>query len=317
MLELEGEYTALHIGENLVFFNQKVIFYRVLLIKKLYYSEQMPLRERDMYTHFLSITLHMVSLCILSGLWLGCEESPTSDQTINAGSTLGGEMIGGTLTGGEMSGGAAPSGETTGGEMTGGEVTGGEMTGGEMTGGEVTAGEEMIGGEVTAGEVTGGEVMGGEMMGGEMTCITPPESGERLVIEGEISDLDPTFLRTTGQCQATDISVHYDVLHFCSANARSVTFVFRTSNDSDDLSADALGIFGYMNNGFDPMIPTQNCLNGQVWDAGRPPNRGTSYGFNQPLQLVVTGLNAETRGTYRVIVCGDQLGVPCVDPLDP
>ena len=155
------------------------------------------------------------------------------------------------------------------------------------------------------------------MTGGPDECIMPPEPGERLIIEGEISDLDPTYFRTDGQCQETNVSVHYDVLYLCSSNARSITFVFRTANDNHSLSAEGLGIFGYRDNGFDPNMPRQNCLNGQAWDAGSPPNRGTSYGFNQPLQLVITGLNTDTRGTYRVIVCGDQLGVPCVDPLDP
>jgi hypothetical protein len=148
-------------------------------------------------------------------------------------------------------------------------------------------------------------------------CIEPPPEGETMIIEGQISDRDPSYLRTNGQCQPTNTEVRYDVLHFCSAGGRSITFQFRTGRDNPALTSDGLGIFGYMNNGFDRDMPTVNCLNGQAWDAGRPPNRGTSYGFGPPLQLVVTGLDAQTRGTYRVIVCGDQLGVRCVDPADP
>ena len=148
-------------------------------------------------------------------------------------------------------------------------------------------------------------------------CIEPPPAGDVLIIEGQLGDRDPSYLRTDGQCQPTGIDVKYDLIHFCSAGGRSITFQFRTGVDDPMLTTPGLGIFGYMNNGFRPDAPTDNCLNGQVWDAGRPPNRGTSYGFGPPLQLVVSGVDGDTRGSYRVVVCGDQLGVRCRDPRDP
>jgi len=152
---------------------------------------------------------------------------------------------------------------------------------------------------------------------GGQPCIVPPPPGEVLIIEGRLTEDDPAYLRTTIRCEPTELRVRYDLYRFCGADGRTLTFQLRTGNDDARLTTDGLGIFGYHNDGFNPEAPLDHCLNGQAWDAGRPVNRGTSYGFAQPLHLVATGLTAATRGTYRVVVCGDRLGVPCRDPRDP